>query len=247
MSLRYSDKFLSKFDRYFLVPNNLTGGVINRKGYKIKRFAKSFFKSREAYNHLLLSKIFYQAFKKYRFILIYQLDALVFSDKLLYWCNQGYDYIAAPWFDTKIGHLTNKKGSPISGGNGGLSLRNVSSCLKVLSKAGKNHIRSSDNKWVQKFWLFWAIITGMSHKIWLNAPPTDYPYNEDGFWSLEAPKYLPNYRVAPPKESLAFAFEKFPRKSFELNHRKLPFGCHAWERYDKDFWLSKIPNLNNQV
>jgi hypothetical protein len=27
-----------------------------------------------------------------------------------------------------------------------------------------------------------------------------------------------------------------PRLCFELNGRKLPFGCHAWQRYDRGFW-----------
>lgn len=237
ISLQYLDKFLNKFDKYFIAPQDLIKGSINRKGYKIIRFDKSFFANRNSYNKLLLEKEFYESFSKYKYILIYQLDALVFSDQLLRWCNRGYDYIAAPWFDTKIGHLTNRKGSPISGGNGGFSLRNVQKSLKVLDLVEKSAIRSSENTLIQKIWLASAIITGKSHGKWLNAPADNYPFNEDGFWSLEAPKYLTDYKVAPFEEALSFSFEKYPRKCFELTNRRLPFGTHAWEKYDRAFWL----------
>ena len=30
--------------------------------------------------------------------------------------------------------------------------------------------------------------------------------------------------------------EVSPRLCFERNHRQLPFGCHAWARYDGAFW-----------
>lgn len=85
-----------------------------------------------------------------------------------------------------------------------------------------------------------AILTGKSHEIWLNAPADQYPFAEDGFWSLEAPKYLKTYRVAPFSEALKFAFERFPSKSFKLNNHNLPFGVHAWKKYDEKFWKPYI-------
>jgi len=208
-----------------------------QKGVRFIKFPNKYFASTKTYNKLLLSKNFYRTFADYKFILIYQLDALVFSDQLLQWCNSGYDFIAAPWFKSVVGALSHKKGFPGSGGNGGLCLRNIQSSLKVLEIVNKQAKRSSDKDWVKKIWFFFAVITGKSHKIWLNAPTDNYPFNEDGFWSLEAPKYLKGYKVAPFKTALKFSFEKFPRKSFELNGKKLPFGCHAWEKYDRKFWL----------
>ena len=41
-------------------------------------------------------------------------------------------------------------------------------------------------------------------------------------------------------EACAFAFEKSPAFLFEKTNHTLPFGCHAWEKYDKDFWHDKI-------
>lgn len=240
ISISQLQKYLSKYDRYFIVPKNAKINHTFYENIKVKRFSNHFFKSPQTYNKLLLSKEFYNRFKKYNYILIYQLDALVFSDQLKKWCNSGYDYIGAPWFNSKIGWLSNKKGVPPSGGNGGFSLRKVDSFLKVLQISKKQAKRVSKNSLVQKMWFIKAVIIGKSHKIWLNAPADNYPFNEDGFWSFEAPKYLKNFKVAPFKEALKFAFERFPRKCFRLNNKKLPFGCHAWAKYDREFWLNYI-------
>lgn len=239
-SIRHLRKHLNKFDKYFVVPNKVKTADYKQKGVHFIKFPNKYFASTKTYNKLFLSKKFYRKFTNYKFILIYQLDALVFSDQLLQWCNSGYDFVAAPWFKSIVGMLSHKKGLPSSGGNGGLCLRNIQSSLKVLEIVNKQAKRSSDKDWVKKIWFFWAVITGKSHKIWLNAAATDYPFNEDGFWSLEAPKYIQGYKVAPFKTALKFSIERFPRKSFELNGKKLPFGCHAWERYDKEFWLPYV-------
>jgi hypothetical protein len=60
--------------------------------------------------------------------------------------------------------------------------------------------------------------------------------NNDYFWSYDAPHYWPPFKIAPVDEALQFAFEAAPRLCFELNHRRLPFGCHAWMKFDRDFW-----------
>ena len=36
--------------------------------------------------------------------------------------------------------------------------------------------------------------------------------------------------------ALSFAFETNPRACFELNGRRLPFGCHKWWHHDREFW-----------
>ena len=64
--------------------------------YSVKYLDNYYFCNIQSYNRLLLSDLFYQCFIDYRFILIYQLDAYVFKDELMYWCNKGYDYVGAP-------------------------------------------------------------------------------------------------------------------------------------------------------
>lgn len=237
ISLEHLKKYLNKYDKYLVVPDDVNVNDIKQNGFRFIKFPRKHFVSAEAYNKLLLSEEYYQAFKDYKFILIYQLDALVFSDRLMYWCHKGYDNISAPWFYSIIGFFTHKEGYPISGGNGGFSLRKVESCLKVLKRVNKEAKRSSNQSWIRRFWYYLAIITGQSHKIWLKARAEEYPFNEDGFWSLEAPKYLSGFKVAPFKVAIRFSFETFPRVCFFFNKRRLPFGCHAWGKYDRGFWL----------
>jgi hypothetical protein len=104
---------------------------IDWPGFKIVHFDSSCFSGITAYNRLLLSKHFYETFKDYEYILIYQLDCLVFSDQLKQWCDGGWDYVGAPW-------LENHKEKAEPGdqfwavGNGGLSLRRIESFLRVL-------------------------------------------------------------------------------------------------------------------
>jgi len=240
ISFKHLENFLGKYDIYFLIPDNLDPKNFKKNNLKFVRFPRKYFMSWRGYNELLLQKDFYKTFVDYQYILIHQLDVLVFSDQLLNWCNKGYSYIASPWFRPVIGTLSHKKGSPASGGNGGFSLRKVENCLRVLEKVEKLAKRSTKKDYIRKLLFIRAVLTGKSHKIWLNAPADNYPFAEDGFWSLEAPKYLKNYKVAPFKEALKFGFERFPKKCFELNKRKLPFGCHAWAKFDKEFWLPYI-------
>ena len=55
------------------------------------------------YSALMVAPAFYKAFADFRFVLIYQLDCLVFVSKLLYRCAMDYDYIGAPWLDVDFG------------------------------------------------------------------------------------------------------------------------------------------------
>ena len=58
--------------------------------------------------------------------------------------------------------------------------------------------------------------------------------NEDIFWSFCGEVYKDKFRVAPVEIAERFAFEETPRQSYEKLGR-LPFGCHAWEKYDIEF------------
>lgn len=236
ISLKHLKRYLHKYDTFFVIPESISSKDFVSEGFRVKRVGNSFFGSIRKYSNLLLTKQFYHSFSDYDFMLIYQLDALVFSGNLEKWINSGYDYIAAPWFKPIIGYLSHKYGSPPSGGNGGFSLRNIKKSIKILDIVNKTATRTSKNSLIRKIWFLLAILSGKSHDIWLQAPAIDYPFYEDGFWALEAPKYDSSFKVAPFKTSLQFAFERFPEKCFELNNRKLPFGCHAWKRYDVGFW-----------
>ena len=110
--------------------------LLNSSGinYNIEFFDNDYFRSEVTYSQLLLSKAFYQRFIDYKYMLIYQLDAYVFRDELQYWCNQGYDYIGAPWFEDCSSHEEGAKLWKV--GNGGFSLRKTSRFIQILSYKG---------------------------------------------------------------------------------------------------------------
>ena len=58
----------------------------------------------------------------------------------------------------------------------------------------------------------------------------------DIFWSDHAVHYYPDFKVAPFEVGLRFSFEVAPRICFRLNNYQLPFACHAWTVYDREFW-----------
>lgn len=236
ISLLHLNKYLSKYDKIFVTPNSFKVSLIPDKNFKRIKFPDENFINVRKYSELLNTKDFYLKFKEYEYILIYQLDALVFSDKLSSFCKMGFDYIGSPWFNNRLGKYCNKPGSAGNIGNGGFSLRKVQSFIKVIDLAEKNAVRNKESFYESKIRFLLALIMGKSHQLWFKTFPKYYPFNEDGFWSLEAIKYFPNFKIAPFEKALKFGFEKEPRKCFSLNKNKLPFGTHAWARYDQDFW-----------
>jgi hypothetical protein len=62
--------------------------------------------------------------------------------------------------------------------------------------------------------------------------------NEDGFWSIALPEcWWWHYRVPSVDEALRFSFDVNPSLCYKQTREKLPFGCHAWEKNDPEFWL----------
>jgi hypothetical protein len=241
VSLRHLTHFLGKYDRFLIAPKSLD---IKYQDFKVVRFPDKCFGSLTAHNRLMLSRKFYRSFRDYEYILIYHLDALVFRDDLMRWCEKGLDYIGSPWLkcpDTPF--VTTPRV-----GNGGLSLRKVASLLKVL-ESDKNEIdpheywrttyaaaptlvryKNGPKKYLKCLRLFNGVAWEISQ--WHKRPGA----NEDHFWSDRATHYYPAFKIASINTALGFAFEAAPRKCFELNGGKIPFGCHAWCKYDRAFW-----------
>jgi len=135
---RYSlEKALKTFSKYpisFVSPEGFT--VCDEyQNVPVQRFDKRYFNGLRGYNQLLLSDLFYKRFLDHTYILIYQLDALVFKDELEYWCSLNYDYYGAPWnkgwkrsYFNFYGLLTT------SVGNGGFCLRKTEVFYKMTRK-----------------------------------------------------------------------------------------------------------------
>lgn len=94
ISLRHLRRHLDHYDKFVVAPEGLE---IALAGFQIERFSKEFFGSVANYQRMVMSRGFYEAFAEYEYILTYHLDALVFSDDLLEWCDRGYDLVGAPW------------------------------------------------------------------------------------------------------------------------------------------------------
>ncbi len=218
--------------------------VDHHPDFRLVYFEEKYFKHIEAYNRLLISKCFYQSFANFQYILIYQTDCFVFSDDLDFWCKQGYDYIGAPLFEGRQNSLPNSDYA--MGGNGGFSLRKVSSHLSILKvfkriKSTKQYFRDYNKmNWKGKLFHFPSQIFGYLFKNNFHHYFNDYNGNEDVFWSHYVPKKFLWFKVAPVSEALKFGMEVQPRRMFKDNGNKLPFGCHAWWRYDLKFWKPYI-------
>jgi hypothetical protein len=247
ISVRHLLQFLGKYDIYLVAPEGLAPPL---PGFDVKRFSREFFRNTVTYSALLLSREFYEAFNDYSFILIYQLDALVFSDQLMQWCERSWHYIGAPWINSAAADFVDEPAV----GNGGFSLRKVESFLRVINTDGfeaelerYQPALKGDQYYqpaAQRLTIserFVGRITRLSGRE-LSAPPPDakqdpyYGINEDYFWSFKAVKYWSEFKIAPVEEALRFSFEVEPRRCYALNDFRLPFGCHAWNKYDRKFW-----------
>lgn len=206
-------------------------------------FEKSYFDSIMGYNALLKEHIFYKSFKNYHYLLIYQLDAWVFEDSLKEWCLKGYDYIGAPWF-TDFGAY--KDGNTLwKVGNGGLSLRNIKKFMHITHPKTRykslTEVFKTEYKGGLKS-LISCILRSLGHRNTIAYFKNTFrELNEDYYFSVEISQYK-NLRLKIPTvdEAIYFSFERSPEYLYELTKHSLPFGCHAWEKYDKDFWKGKI-------
>src|SRR5262249_41021730 len=131
-SLRQCIKVLKDYDTCIIYPKGLDIDCYHKISDRLHfRYIDPYWTTNiHAYNRLLKRPLLYRMFSSYEFILVHQLDAFVFRDELSDWCQKGFDYVGAPWFDG-FGACT--EDSPFIGvGNGGLSLRNTKSALRVL-------------------------------------------------------------------------------------------------------------------
>jgi hypothetical protein len=196
-------------------------------------FADQYFASIEGYNHLLLSKKFYQAFDDFEYLLIAQTDALVLSDELEFWCKKQYSYIGAPWFEGYTAPILPLALTSV--GNGGFSLRRVPDFLKVLSRPRifKNTLMQSwPGNWRSTIYRYLKDY----HSFVFSDTHLNIDVNEDLFWGLFVPARCSFFKVPRAQDAIAFAFEAYPEHLYQLNHHRLPFGCHAWQRYQPEFW-----------
>lgn len=234
MSIRNNTSVLNRYPIVLVMPHGISGDEALRQipagvSCEIVRVSDEWLGRRNGiagYNRMMLSAEFYDLFSDAEYILLCQTDAWVFRDELEQWCDEGYDYIGAPWLKRDIygwpvirHYLALRRMMLEHGmkllrqsrfekiGNGGLSLRRVDS-FREACRAYREQIE---------------YFTGRTHHL----------YNEDVFWAL-IPK---GFRYPTVRRALDFSFDTNPAYCYKLTDGRLPFSCHAWSksRYYK-FW-----------
>ncbi len=240
VSLNQCRKILGKYPIIIVCPNSLNISEYTFLTEKSERFEDKNFKSIKAYSRLCMDVNFYKRFEKYEYILIYQSDGWVFRDELEYWCKQGYDYIGAPWFEGfESADEDSKMISYI--GNGGMSLRNVKKHIAIFNNPKYIHsyrdiaLENKKKKLISNIINFPVNIYRYCSQYFV---PTRYitKLNEDFYIAKYAKKIVSNFNFPTPEIASQFSMEAQPRKLYELNNKKLPFLCHAYKKYDFNFW-----------
>lgn len=231
MSFKRCLKVLGNHPIFLIAPDGLSLQDSSfRDECPIIYFPKDYFKGIREYNRLMFSGEFYRRFLEFQYILIYQLDSFVFSDQLLYWCRSNYDYIGAPWLGLDRREEV----------RGLLPIWERKSLFRNILRRDISNVGNGgfSLRRVRTFLLFSQI---------LSRKAMTWPRNEDIFWSFVLPCYYPLFRKPSAELALRFAFELNPRQAFELTGKELPFGCHAWGKYDFDFWKEKIEELGYEL
>lgn len=252
-SIKQCYTVLSKYTVFLAAPEgfDLAGYhqlAVGETRVQESRFEKKYFQSIEGYSKLLLNPSFYKTYLAFDYMLIYQLDAWVFKDELEYWCNKGYSYMGAPWFDDWGMETIDGKHTIIGVGNGGFSLRKVSTHLRVLNSF--SYVDRPKDIWRKftrnkegirkKALLLLSLLLNLSFKNNTFFLLNHHQGNEDGFWGFFASRNFEWFTVAEYSDALRFCIELHPSYCYGLIGKQLPFGCHAWEKYEPTFWQAFI-------
>ena len=193
--------------------------IYNSKIYDVQ-LNDTWFKSIYTYSQLCIRHFFYEIFNEYEYIYIYQLDSYLFRDELEEWCSKGYDYIGAPIFSKLSFWPELMKTKTPQVGNGGFSLRKVSTFLYITDPVGEFRISNHLTDRV----LSEVII-------------------EDTYFCDIVPNYY-GYELKRPdwEDALKFSWDQTLDIASYYSDYAIPMGCHAWTK-DISFWKDKICEL----
>ena len=242
VSINQAFRILKNYNITFICPKSLDTTIYQNFGKAtFVTFEDKYFESIYGYNQLMLSADFYKTFNK-KYILIYQTDAYIFRDDLLFWCEKDYDYIGAPWIRSrekapfikviwdnsicfikqfinyKNNHKTQKNKILLYNevGNGGFSLRKREKFIEILETLSEQVA------------------------IYLRPENKSAFYAEDVFFSIEPKRNGVDFKKPNYKEACLFAIENKVEKAFNYNNGLLPMGCHRWNKENINFWKQFI-------
>lgn len=248
LSIRSTIKHMYKYDVVIVCPKHVVESSLLKEfnfDFRYLVLDDEHFVSIQSYNHLLLSAWFYEMFDNYEYMLIAQTDALILNSNIEVWVDKGYSFVGAPWVNDI--EIRKHEGLFKSGVlNGGLSLRKISHHIKVLKSNKKIYPISTHLKIIPRnkgIWRQIKFVLEYFHAVSrFSNVKNNVLVNEDRILSY-AWKQFDFFKIPTPDIALQFAFENHPDLLFELNGKKLPFGCHAWNKYNKNFYTNLFYNL----
>lgn len=255
ISFQQCFKVLKKRTIYVIAPHGLDLSAYKKvvPKFSIKYVDKKWLATKLDYNKLKLSNYFYKLFENYTYLLTYELDAFIFTDDLDQWCNKGFDYIGAPWFDEYDPEL----GNILRVGNSGFSLRRtaaIQNAIKKIYYVDPTRFTSIRNyKYLKRSKRFIfnnlnrvASIASLLYKENSSIQKASFLY-EDRVINEFMATGLKNFKLAPVEEAIKFSFEANPAILYKMNNDTLPTGCHAWWRYDLEFWKPFIESYGYKL
>ncbi len=239
--------FIGSLDSYSA---NLEWIQVNLTRFEIRfiEFDSKYFESLTSYSNLLMSSNFYRRFSAYDYLLIFQTDALIIRGNLTEFISIGKTFIGAPWIDK------NRQTKKLLIGNGGLSLRKIKDFIEITSLNSIFPPQWWFNFPKQRF--FRWVVVGILYSLFYVLDLVSKKFGRSLFFDLcrllskaedvSFAEWLAQHQSDMPtlEEAVDFSFETNPRGCYELNNFTLPFGCHAWERYDLQFWETHLSELN---
>jgi len=219
--------------------------ILAGSDFSIEYFHPQYFTGLKGYNELMMSPSFYKRFQNWDYILIHHLDAFLFKDELEFWSEKNYSNIGAPLYQTNTSGWV---GEFIGIGNGGLCLRKVQDCLRVLHSFKKIYsVHEAWNQLIQFNWKgqivrlpnFLMVLTGLGNRSHYLFNRTEA--NEDWFWCNRVPATYHWFKQPGRLEAAAFSMEYRCEELIIENGGELPFGCHGWFKPAfKSFWLKEM-------
>ena len=204
-----------------------------------------YFGSPAAVNKMGTDPAFYQIYKEFDYVLICHLDAWIFRDRLAYWIDKGYDFIGAPLFlpeNDKVHFL--QRMAPF-GGNGGLSLRRVASCIRILEtfQPGRSPGHIAQAVWFlarNRQWRLIRVLFRLLRELSEDWRRTCEKYNiyEDVFFTIIAPLCGNRTSMPSSRAAMMFACEvNYPLFQKEVLGLEPPVGIHGYDKYvDADYF-----------
>src|SRR5262245_66317821 len=101
ISLRQCVRILGKHPMTLICPDGLDTTWYRTfvPEVPVEHLDRRWFATFSTFNTLMVSPLLYERYRHFEYILFFEPDAFVFSDRLEEWCARGFDYVGAPWFE----------------------------------------------------------------------------------------------------------------------------------------------------